>query len=366
MFSNIRISVRLAVGIALTLLVVVLVMLPAVLGQLGNVSARAEARQLDDLHATLQGSVREASSHALVTITAVVNAKGVTEVFANRDRAQLQALTSPVFDALKKNHNISQFQFHLPPATSFLRLHDLTKFGDDLSGFRATVVKTNELVQAQSGLEIGVAGIGLRGVIPVSHGGLHVGSAEIGVTFGQDFFNSFTAQFKAPAALHIRSSSDFSIFATTIPGNTTLSPDQIAAALGGEVITSQVTIAGQDWSVMAKSVPDFSGKPVAVAEILIDRSYYTTSYRNTLLQILGIGLVALLVGLVLAWQLSRSITKPIEQLTHAAAEISRGKINEKIAGTERKDEIGDLARALERMSASIKIAMDRIRKLSAS
>ncbi|MDI6747470.1 MAG: cache domain-containing protein [Rhodocyclaceae bacterium] len=366
MFSNIRISVRLAIGIALTLLVVVLVMLPAVLGQLGNVSARAEARQLDELHATLQASVRDASASALVTITSVVNAKGVTEAFANRDRAQLQALTSPVFDALKKNYNISQFQFHLSPATSFLRLHDLAKFGDDLSGFRATVVKTNELVQAQSGLESGVAGIGLRGVIPVSHEGRHVGSAEIGVTFGQGFFDSFSSQFKAPAALHIRPASDFKIFATTIPGKTTLSPEQIAAALGGQVITAQVKIDGQDWSVMAKSVPDFSGKPIAVAEILIDRSYYATSYRNTLLQILGIGLVSLLVGLALAWQLSRSITKPIELLTHAAAEISRGKIEEKIAGTERKDEIGDLARALERMSASIKIAMDRIRKLSAS
>jgi methyl-accepting chemotaxis protein len=365
MFSNIRISIRLAVGIALTLLIVVLLMLPAVLGQLSAVSERAEARQLEELHGTLQAGIRDASSYALVTITAVVNAKGVSEAFANRDRPLLQSLTSPVFDALKSNHNISQFQFHLPPATSFLRLHDLEKHGDDLKSFRATVVKTNEAVQAQSGLESGVAGLGLRGVIPVSYQGRHVGSAEIGVTFGQEFFDSFKSQFKAPAALHIRSGSGFSIFATTISGKTTLNPQQVAAVLEGQVISSQVNIDGKDWSVMARSVPDFSGKPVAVAEILIDRSYYASSYKTTLYQILAIGIFALIAGLLLAWRLSRSITKPIEQLTNAAAEISRGKIEEKISGTERKDEIGDLARAIERMSASIKIAMDRIRKLSA-
>ncbi len=362
MFSDIRISIRLAVGIALTLVVVVLLMLPAVLGQLDAATERAEVRQLEDLHHTLQASVRDASAHALVTITAIVNAKGVGEALANRDRAQLQALTLPVFEVLKTNHNISQFQFHLPLATSFLRLHQLEKHGDDLQSFRATVVRANETKQPQIGLESGVAGLGLRGVIPVSHQSRHIGSAEIGISFGQDFFDAFKSQYKAPAALHIRADPDFRIFATTIPGKTTLSPAQVAAVMTGRTVTSQVTIDGRHWAVMARSVPDFSGQPVAVAEILIDRSDYVASHKKTLNRILAIGSVALVVGLFLAWLLSRSITKPIERLTHTAEEISRGKFEEKMFGAERKDEIGDLARAIGRMSASIKIAMDRIKK----
>jgi methyl-accepting chemotaxis protein len=364
MFSDIRISVRLAVGIALTLLVVIVLMLPAVLGQLAVVTERAETRQLEDLHRTLQASVRDASAHALLTITSIVNATGVTEAFAVHDRARLQALTLPIFEALKRNHNISQFQFHLPPATSFLRLHQLEKYGDDLQTFRATVVKANETLQPQIGLESGVAGLGLRGVVPVLLDGAHVGSAEIGISFDQDFFDTFKAQYNAPTALHVRANSEYRIFATTIAGKTTLKPAQVAEVMKGQTITSQVTIDGRDWAVMAKAVPDYSGQPVAVAEILIDRTDYVASRDRTLGRILLIGFFALIVGLLLAWLLSRSITKPIEQLTQAAGDISRGKFEEKIFGAQRRDEIGDLARAIGRMSASTKIAMERIKKAS--
>lgn len=367
MFTNIRIGIRLAVGIALTLLIVVASMLPAVLGQLSAITERAESRQLEDLHHTLLSNINNASSYALMTISSIVNAKGVGEAFANHDRSQLQALTLPVFEVLKKKYNVSQFQFHLPPATSFLRLHQLEKFGDDLSSFRATVVKTNATTQPQLGLESGVAGMGLRGVVPVFHQGNHVGSAEIGLSFGQDFFDTFTKQYNAPTALHYRTKdNDLKTFATTIPGNTTLTPTQIAAVLGGQTLTSQAHINGRDWSVLAKAVPDFSGQPIAVAEILIDRTDYAASYQRTLVRILLIGALAMAIGLGLAWVLSRSITRPIEQLTQAADNISRGKFADEIVGAQRKDEIGDLARAIGRMAASIKIAMDRIKKLAAA
>jgi methyl-accepting chemotaxis protein len=365
-FSNIRISVRLAIGIALTLLAVVFMMLPAVLGQLKGATERAEERQLEDLHHTLQSNISNASRYALMTISSIISAKGVGEAFANHDRAQLQALTLPVFEVLKKDYHIAQFQFHLPPATSFLRLHQVEKFGDDLSSFRATVVKTNNTKQQQLGLESGVAGMGLRGVVPVFHQGNHVGSAEIGLSFGQDFFDTFSKQYKAPAALHYRAKEDLKVFASTIPGNTTLTPTQIAEVLGGKTLTAQVRVDGREWSMMAKPVPDFSGQPIAVAEILIDRTDYAESHQATLLRILLIGAVALAIGLLLAWLLSRSITRPIEQLTQAADSISRGKFGEEIVGTQRKDEIGDLARAIGRMAASIKIAMERIKKVASS
>lgn len=363
MFNNIKISTRLILSIALMLIAIVALILPTALSELNGLSKKTEQNQLSDLHNILQANINETSAQALLVITSTVSSPGVAEAFANQDREKLRQLTLPVYKVLRDKYNIRQFQFHLPPATSFLRLHKLNKYGDDLSTFRFTVVKTNDEKRPISGLESGVAGIGLRGVTPVFNKGQHVGSAEIGLSFGQDFFASFTDEYGAPSALYLPRGDSFEKYASTIPAETNLLPNKkLKQALLGNAVMGQVVLDGKKWSVMAKPVVDFSGKPLGVAEILIDRADYEASYQNTLNKILFIGLGSLLIGLLLAWLLSRSITRPIEELTEAADEVSRGNFNEPIEGTERKDEIGSLARAVDRMAKSIKLAMERFNR----
>ncbi|MDG4553879.1 MAG: cache domain-containing protein [Candidatus Competibacter sp.] len=71
---------------------------------------------------------------------------------------------------------------------------------------------------------------------------------------------------------------------------------------------------------------------------------------------------ALVLVVAVAYLLSRQLASPIWELTAVAENISRGHFDRKIVGTERRDEIGALARAIERMAASIKLAFERLRK----
>lgn len=365
MFNNIKISIRMSISIILMLILISTVMLVAIVGQISQVQSSAEARQLDSLQKTLQARVNDSSEAALSTIDAIVSAPGVAKAFAENDREKLQSLTLPVFETLRRKYNVQQFQFHLPPATSYLRLHKLEKHGDDLSGFRFTVLNANSQQKSQYGLEKGVAGIGLRGVIPVYYQQQHVGSAEVGLSFGQDFFDSFTKRYDSPIALYVADKSartGFSAFASTITGNvTSVSNERFKAALSNrQSFHLKTNINGKPYASLIAPVFDFSGKPLAVAEILIDRTEYLAIYNSTLVRILLIGIGSILVGLVLALLLSRSITKPIEHLTESASEVSRGNFDIEIDGTQRKDEIGSLARAVLRMSESIKLAMERL------
>lgn len=82
--------------------------------------------------------------------------------------------------------------------------------------------------------------------------------------------------------------------------------------------------------------------------------------RNALILIA----LSLILVLVVAYVLSRQLASPIWQLTTVAENISRGGFDQKIVGTERRDEIGALARAIERMAVSIKMAFERLRKKS--
>jgi len=74
-----------------------------------------------------------------------------------------------------------------------------------------------------------------------------------------------------------------------------------------------------------------------------------------------IGVVIVLVA-ALAFVMGKQLTRPINQLTAIAEKLSKGQLDVTIPQTSRGDEIGSLARAVERLGVSIQMAMDRLRK----
>lgn len=81
-------------------------------------------------------------------------------------------------------------------------------------------------------------------------------------------------------------------------------------------------------------------------------------YR-TIVPIVGLVALILLAGVVFSVFLARGIVHPIRQLTDIAVSISLGNLDTPI-DIESRDEIGELARSLERMRASLKAAMVRL------
>ncbi len=57
--------------------------------------------------------------------------------------------------------------------------------------------------------------------------------------------------------------------------------------------------------------------------------------------------VAVALGLLLAWLISRAITRPLGGITGAMGRLARGDLTIDVAGADRRDEIGELARALQ-------------------
>jgi signal transduction histidine kinase len=63
--------------------------------------------------------------------------------------------------------------------------------------------------------------------------------------------------------------------------------------------------------------------------------------------------LALVVGLAASWLISRSLGRPLAQLTRAVAVVGGGNLDHPIPATSR-DEIGELAKALERMTVQLR------------
>lgn len=86
--------------------------------------------------------------------------------------------------------------------------------------------------------------------------------------------------------------------------------------------------------------------------------------QNALLRIMGIIALIPLVGALLSFFVARWIVRPIVDLTEVANKVTLGDLDASISGEAAKslDEIGELARSLERMRASLKAAMLRLNR----
>ncbi len=100
----------------------------------------------------------------------------------------------------------------------------------------------------------------------------------------------------------------------------------------------------QDWTLVVQQDTDEAYAPIAAAN------------RNALVLL---ALTLVLVAVV-SYLLAQRLTRPIRSLTRIADEISRGNLKASIPEAARSDEIGALARAVDRLGSSVKAAMARL------
>ena len=112
--------------------------------------------------------------------------------------------------------------------------------------------------------------------------------------------------------------------------------------------------------VYETSVPILGGQ-VGTAHLGMRGDFVEGEIRRAVFPMIGIIAVVLLAGIVVSSVLMAVITRPVRQLGHAADIMSKGDLDTPVTiGIESHDEIGDLARSLERMRSSLKAAMSRV------
>ncbi|WP_135075610.1 ATP-binding protein [Terasakiella sp. SH-1] len=107
-------------------------------------------------------------------------------------RVKLYDQVASSWEKMSEQFYVRQLHFHLPPDdTSFLRVHRLAKWGDDLSPLRYMIVDTMKDHQPREGLELGRIYAGIRGAVPVfapTEGGFDgqfLGVLEAGTSYSE-------------------------------------------------------------------------------------------------------------------------------------------------------------------------------------
>ena len=309
----------------------------------------------------------------MATLVAEMPAAG--GLFAKGDRNKLYAEFSPAFQSLKTRFNLFQFQFHTPPAVSFLRMNEPQKFGDDLSSFRRTVLTVNNEKKGVRGLETGRTGIGLRGVEPIFYKGKHYGSVE----FGGDLLpvlENIKKAYAVEVGISLSKQAAAIVFpdwqkktnpiGDNIPYFSTkadltqpaLSADlfrKAIAATRDRAVVDQAHVQGRDYSIAISPLVDYAGTNVGYVYILKDRTETLGKITRTLYINLGVYVsILIVVSLAIGFAITRNVINPVLGLTRTADEISMGKLSEKVEVPGAKDEIATLAKSIDRMRVSMK------------
>jgi signal transduction histidine kinase len=135
----------------------------------------------NSIRATIDDDIRSAS----IAIVAIADNPQVLRLFAQHDRAGLQAYLEPAYGKIKDR--MVRFHFFLPDGTTFLRVHDPSSYGDSLAETRPMIKAVIERRIAVSGIEHGRDGLGIRVVVPLFSGSRFLGAVEYGMEFGQVF-----------------------------------------------------------------------------------------------------------------------------------------------------------------------------------
>ncbi|NGZ07426.1 MAG: hypothetical protein G8237_13835 [Magnetococcales bacterium] len=171
------------------LIVATLVVIAAIslisMGISKQMTASFEDGQFELMERIMLSKLRGAEGKASSGAEMIAAMPTVKKTFASRNREETLANLKEPFRIVNDKYGISQGQFHTPPATSFLRLHNPEKFGDDQSHFRQMVVEVNQEKAMRRGIEVTTSGVGIFGTVPMTdEADKPVGSFEMGMEFG--------------------------------------------------------------------------------------------------------------------------------------------------------------------------------------
>ncbi|GAA3846121.1 methyl-accepting chemotaxis protein [[Pseudomonas] carboxydohydrogena] len=261
------------------------------------------------------------------------------------DRDGTIALTQKVLDKIKPL-GLELITIQTPPSISFMRAHAPKVFGDDVGARRKMVVEALATKKALGGVEVGREILNVFGSAPMVDGDKVIGNVDIGEPFGDAFVKNMKARFGVDVAIHQIKDDKVKTLASTL-SDSGASMDDVKRALNGEVTTHQGEQAGRPVATVFGPINSYSGKPVAVLEIVRDASAYTALKNSAAMWLAMMAIAAMVLGSLISAWIGSSLARPIRALEAAMRAITAGDHDLVVPGAQRADEIGSMAAAVE-------------------
>lgn len=281
-------------------------MLAVLFGAQDHQLAQQRSEQMRNVGLSLGAALDNAGRFALAQAEVQARRDDVLDAMAREDRAALAHLTQASYDYLKGQAGVNIFGFHSKDIRYLLRMHSPRNFNDDISGFRQMVVAANRSRHYQVGLEMGRAGIGVRGVSVLARGEQFLGTFEVGMDV-QPLIESVKAVTNAEIAVLVspqmsgvpvgqelerRRFGDVVMMATTDERRFATLLREQGLDMAGETRFGEYRADQRHYTVMTQPLVDFSGRMIGSIAILKDFAELKSGIKQTRTELWVVALCA--------------------------------------------------------------------------
>lgn len=345
-----------------------------------RVDSMTRARELETAQTRLTAAIDASQTVALDLAMMLAAQPGIQQAMAAGNDKAIEAMLAEAWPVLHDELAITRLQFHVPPATSLIRLHDLNMRGDDLSMLRPSVVEVNRTGKPIKTLETDKTGLDARGIAPVLANGIQVGTVEVGLDIGQKFLADLSAitgvDYEYYALEGAAEGSRFTWAAHTLTEGPFLDTDDLETLGRNGDVERRRTVEGELHFLRSMLVKDYSGRLIGAFTVATPATQVVALKAMMTRLSLTLWLVSALVSATLAWWLGGRIVRPISGLAEATRKIASGDTTTHVECASRKDELGDMARALtgfaenlaktEKMQAALRKEEENARQAQAT
>ncbi len=269
--------------------------------------------------------------------------------------------------------NYKNIKVHIHDANvhSFLRAWKPNKYGDDLSSFRHTIVAVKKDKKPIVAIELGRAGLILRGLAPVLVKGKYIGSVE----FMQGLNSIVKSARKSndydivivmkneflPIATKLKNAPKLQNYTLAVK-KSVINPDFFENLKHVQIDKTDGFQITDKYFVVSVPIKDFSGKVVAYAlignKIANVNSVIAQSEDSLLRQVYIMSFIDLLILIFLLIIIKKSVTDPILNLDTVAKELAQGDADlSKRMPVKSNDELG-------RASKSFNAFLDKVEQIA--
>ncbi len=314
-------------------------------------------KQADERQAFLSEEADRVAGFFLAQAISMARNPDIIDAVKARDRDALKAITIPYVKTLNQANSgfPIKVHFHIPPATSFLRVFKPEKFGDDLSSFRKTVMDTIRTGIWRKGIEPGRAGLAIRGITPIyDKNGQITGSVEVFCSLSQ-IAKELTQMYQNKAVLFRIDKNNVTGF-NSGSGNHKLGNNTVvftSAKVGLEkFITPDLLEKGSrkttatikdDTLIVISPVKSYTGKTVGLYATFTDLTPFRQDQISAMKEAALTGLMAFsCAAVIIFFVLQFSLIKPLNRTLDTLSVVAKGDLRARVP-LSGKDEMGKLA-----------------------
>jgi methyl-accepting chemotaxis protein len=334
-----------------------------------DIFSKEETKLIDFYSQKFQAKMDVAISNA---INIAQNFSVVSSLKKNDRQIAIGGLKSIIND-FKTNTKFKNIKIHIHDKNifSFVRLWKPDKYGDDLKSFRKTIVEVKKTKKPLAAIEIGRAGLVLRGLSPIIENGQYLGSVE----FMQGLNSIIRDGKKKGINIIILMKKEYMSIATLLKNKPELNHDFVLASkkqdldqqffdeLQGQDISQ--TGVSENYFFTSTPIKDFKGNIVAYAvtgENLDKVKTIITNTKSTLInQVIIMVLLDIFILFFLIYIINKAVVHPIKQLESIAKDLSEGDGDlSKRLNIDTKDEIADVATYFNQFIESVQVIIKEV------